>query len=102
MYREESYTFRVVAITSWLARVLLCAALAYLWRINRLLQYTPEEGRKALGPRWTEDELRRLYRELDEKPTDFFTSKLPPKLERRYAVTGGNGTSWSLSPEDQQ
>lgn len=34
--------------------------------------------------------LRRMYKELDERPIDY-RGKLPPRLDRRYIVTGPNG-----------
>ncbi|KAI1770984.1 NAD(P)-binding protein [Hypoxylon cercidicola] len=62
----------------------------YLYRVNQLLSETPDEVRKLAGSRWTPDQLRETYRKLQEKPIDY-TDKLPPKLERRYIVTGGSG-----------
>lgn len=35
------------------------------------------------------DQLNETYRQLQERPIDY-TSKLPPKLERRYIVAGGS------------
>ncbi|KAI1759157.1 NAD(P)-binding protein [Hypoxylon sp. FL1150] len=62
----------------------------YLYRVNQLLNGTPDEVRKLAGSRWTPDQLRETYRKLQEKPIDY-TDKLPPKLDRRYVVTGGSG-----------
>ncbi|VUC23608.1 unnamed protein product [Clonostachys rosea] len=64
-------------------------SIAYLVRLNVLLKGTPIEGRKLLTP-WTEELRRKAYRELENNPVDW-TADLPPKLDRRYIVTGGNG-----------
>ncbi|KEY70839.1 hypothetical protein S7711_08538 [Stachybotrys chartarum IBT 7711] len=64
--------------------------LIYLARINYLLKQVPVEVQKFLGPEWTAERLKRTYRELEEHPITFH-SGIPPKLERRYVVTGGNG-----------
>ncbi|KAL7619665.1 hypothetical protein AAE478_010206 [Parahypoxylon ruwenzoriense] len=68
----------------------LAALIVYLFRINQLLSQTPAEVRKLSGSRWTRDQLKETYRKLQERPIDY-TDKLPPKLERRYVVTGGSG-----------
>ncbi|KAI1840051.1 hypothetical protein JX266_013742 [Neoarthrinium moseri] len=70
--------------------IILAVALAYLFRINQLLKGTPDEIRKLSGSRWTADQLRTTYRRLEKKSIDY-TDKLPPKLDRRYIVTGGSG-----------
>ncbi|KAI0095429.1 NAD(P)-binding protein [Hypoxylon sp. NC0597] len=69
---------------------LLAGLLLYLFRVNQLLSGTPDEVRKLSGSRWTPNQLKETYRRLQEKPIDY-TNKLPPKLERRYVVTGGSG-----------
>ncbi|KAI1411958.1 NAD(P)-binding protein [Hypoxylon sp. FL1857] len=69
---------------------LLASVLLYLWRVNQLLSGTPDEVRKLSGSRWTPDQLKETYKRLQEKRIDY-TDKLPPKLERRYVVTGGSG-----------
>lgn len=68
----------------------LAVLVAYLYRVNQLLSGTPAEVWKLSGPRWTADQLKETYQRLQEKPMDY-TDKLPPKLERRYVVTGGSG-----------
>lgn len=68
----------------------------YLAWVNHILQGVPSEVRKLSGPRWTAEQLKRVYRALDEQPIDY-TSKLPPRLDRRYIVTGGNGERGSNS-----
>ncbi|KAI1137700.1 NAD(P)-binding protein [Hypoxylon sp. FL0543] len=69
---------------------LLAGLLLYFFRLNQLLSGTPDEVRKLSGSRWTPNQLRETYTRLQEKPIDY-TEKLPPKLERRYIVTGGSG-----------
>ncbi|KAI0179715.1 NAD(P)-binding protein [Hypoxylon sp. FL1284] len=75
-------------LTAVWATVVLLAR--YLYRVNQLLSGTPDEVRKLAGPRWTPDQLRETYKRLQDKPIDY-TDKLPPKLDRRYVVTGGSG-----------
>ncbi|OTA90886.1 hypothetical protein M434DRAFT_397658 [Hypoxylon sp. CO27-5] len=70
--------------------ILLAGLLLYLFRVNQLLSGTPDDVRKLSGSRWTRNQLKETYRRLQEKPIDY-TDKLPPKLERRYVVTGGSG-----------
>ncbi|KAH7326259.1 hypothetical protein B0I35DRAFT_422272 [Stachybotrys elegans] len=72
----------IFAVVTW--------GLIYLARINYLLKQVPVEVQKFLGPGWTEGQLRVTYQELQERPL-VFTDRIPPKLERRYIVTGGNG-----------
>lgn len=67
--------------------------LLYLIHINRLLTGTPDEV-KAFSPRrWTAAEIAETYDRLKQRPIDLNSnaSKLPPKLDRRYIVTGGSG-----------
>ncbi|KAI1371177.1 NAD(P)-binding protein [Hypoxylon crocopeplum] len=71
----------------WAALVVL---ILYLLRVNLLLSGTPDEVRKLSGSRWTPEQLKETYKRLQGKPVDY-TDKLPPKLERRYVVTGGSG-----------
>ena len=68
----------------------LLSLLLYLFRINQLLRRTPDEVKKLSGPRWTRDELKKTYERLKETPI-LYDDKLPPKLDRRYVVTGGSG-----------
>ncbi|KAI0892962.1 NAD(P)-binding protein [Annulohypoxylon nitens] len=76
-----------VSIALWTA---LAALFLYLFRLNQLLSGTPDEIRKLSGSRWTPSQLRTTYQRLQGKPIDY-TDKLPPKLDRRYVVTGGSG-----------
>ncbi|KAI1112852.1 hypothetical protein F5Y14DRAFT_462970 [Nemania sp. NC0429] len=78
----------------WLPWVLVRAALiitlAYLVRVNYQLSGTPKEVRRLAGSRWTPDILKGTYKRLEQHPIDY-THKLPPRLHRRYVVTGGSG-----------
>ncbi len=64
--------------------------LAYLLRVNQQLSRTPEDVRRLAGPRWTPDLLQKTYERLRQHPIDY-THNLPPRLDRRYIVTGGSG-----------
>ncbi|KAB5549524.1 hypothetical protein GE09DRAFT_1126765 [Coniochaeta sp. 2T2.1] len=79
--------------SNWLpagVSVIAALTLVYLGWVNHILKGVPSEARKLSGSRWTAEQLERVYRALDEQPIDY-TSKLPPRLDRRYIVTGGNG-----------
>jgi hypothetical protein len=74
----------------WCSLILL---LVYLYQINRLLSGTPEEVRRLSPARWTKHMLLETYRKLEKRPitTETYAEQLPPKLARRYIVTGGSG-----------
>jgi hypothetical protein len=79
--------------SSWVLWALSAAAfviLAYLARVNQQLSGTPEEVQRLSGSRWTLELLKKTYERLQQHPIDY-TDKLPPKLDRRYVVTGGSG-----------
>ncbi|KAL2266662.1 hypothetical protein VTJ83DRAFT_6014 [Remersonia thermophila] len=71
----------------------LVFAVAYLVRLNQLLLGIPDEVAKLSPTRWTRDELVETYRRLETRPITpaTYAARLPPKLERRYIVTGGSG-----------
>ncbi|CAH0027873.1 unnamed protein product [Clonostachys rhizophaga] len=69
--------------------ILSVLAIAYLVRLNIMLKGTPAEARGIVTP-WTEELRRKAYKELENNPVDW-TADLPPKLDRRYIITGGNG-----------
>ncbi|POS79356.1 hypothetical protein DHEL01_v202241 [Diaporthe helianthi] len=73
--------------------VLLVLALAYLINLNRLLGITPDGVKKLAGDRWTDEQVVKTYERLRQHPitTASYASQLPPKLNRRYIVTGGSG-----------
>lgn len=92
----NSYVDQVVRTAGawplWCAVLLL---LVYLFQINRLLSGTPEDLLR-LSPstaRWTREMLRETYKRLEKTPitTESYAHQLPPKLQRRYIVTGGSG-----------
>ncbi|KAF4336104.1 cholesterol dehydrogenase [Fusarium beomiforme] len=66
------------------------ALVLYLWHINRLLKETPREVGQLRGKPWTPEWLRQTYEALKKSPVGL-NGRLPPKLDRRYIVTGGNG-----------
>ncbi|KAI1100560.1 NAD(P)-binding protein [Jackrogersella minutella] len=83
----------MIDLMGWVSKALwtgLAALVIYLFRVNQLLGGTPDEVRKLSGSRWTPAQLKGTYERLQEKPIDY-TDKLPPKLQRRYVVTGGSG-----------
>lgn len=85
--------FNMVVFTfSWHAIIGLTALLAvlYVYRINILLKTVPDEVLRMAGPRWTADRLRETYDDLKKCGIDY-TDRIPPKQNRRYIVTGGNG-----------
>lgn len=73
--------------------ILLGLALLYLINLNRLLSITPDEVKKLAGDRWTDDQVKKTYERLrhNQITTASYASQLPPKLNRRYVVTGGSG-----------
>ncbi|KAK3311091.1 uncharacterized protein B0T15DRAFT_60939 [Chaetomium strumarium] len=76
-----------------LAGLLGALTAAYLVRLNQLLLRTPDEIAKlAPTTRWTTSLLRETYRRLEGRPitTSSYATRIPPRLERRYIVTGGS------------
>lgn len=73
--------------------ILLGLVVLYLINLNRLLSVTPDEVKKLAGDRWTDDQVKKTYERLRQTPitTSSYASQLPPKLNRRYIVTGGSG-----------
>lgn len=67
----------------------------YLVRLNQLLLRTPEEIKNLASTKWEMGLLRDTYRRLERHPveTRHYVTRIPPKLERRYIVTGGSGES---------
>lgn len=65
----------------------------YLWNLNRLLHTVPPEVAQTIPQRWTEQQLRDTYERLRQAPItpSSYAAHLPPKLDRRYIVTGGSG-----------
>jgi nucleoside-diphosphate-sugar epimerase len=75
------------------ACILVGLALVYLINLNRLLSITPDEVKKLAGDRWTDGQIKTTYERLRRYPitTASYASQLPPRLNRRYIVTGGSG-----------
>jgi len=95
-----------MSLQSVLSTPLLSAAIAvvallvvYLARLNHLLGQTPDEVKKLSPKRWSAELLRETYQRLDAEPieTSTYAQRIPPKLERRYIVTGGSG-KFPLAP----
>ncbi|KAI1636108.1 hypothetical protein F4809DRAFT_663126 [Biscogniauxia mediterranea] len=78
------------SLTMWTFSIIVLVLLAYLIRVNQLLSQTPDELRKLSGPRWSPEQLRETYKRLQNNPISY-KDKLPPRLHRRYIVTGGSG-----------
>lgn len=72
--------------------VFFVALILYLLRTNRLLKETPHQVGRLRGEPWDPELLRKTYEALEKSPINF-DECLPPKLDRRYIVTGGNGRS---------
>ncbi|VUC20989.1 unnamed protein product [Clonostachys rosea] len=75
--------------TTLVGALILCLLLFFI-RINLMFKKTPAEFRILAGSRWDQKLLSQTYKELDENPINY-ASQLPPKLNRRYVVTGGSG-----------
>lgn len=64
--------------------------IAYLVRVNQQLSGTPVEVKRLGGSRWTPELLEKTYERLQHEPIEY-AHMLPPRLDRRYVVTGGSG-----------
>ncbi|KAK0718964.1 hypothetical protein B0T21DRAFT_295389 [Apiosordaria backusii] len=75
------------------AALLLLLTYTYLVRLNIILQSTPEAIQKVSPKRWTKEELRQTYQRLEKNPITLkdYADRIPPKLDRRYIITGGSG-----------
>ncbi|KAH8883372.1 NAD(P)-binding protein [Thozetella sp. PMI_491] len=73
--------------------VLVFLVAAYLFRLNQILSSTPSEVQRLTPKRWNKELLLETYRRLEASPitTSSYADRIPPKLERRYIVTGGSG-----------
>ncbi|KAL2257092.1 hypothetical protein VTK26DRAFT_678 [Humicola hyalothermophila] len=78
-------------LSGTLLSVLLLAL--YLVRLNQLLLKTPDEIKRLASVRWTKELLLETYERLKSSPitTKSYARNIPPRLERRYIVTGGSG-----------
>ncbi|CAK7226455.1 hypothetical protein SCUCBS95973_006205 [Sporothrix curviconia] len=75
------------------ATLLAIGLFLYLALINSRMCGLPDDLAKIKQPKWTEQMLRETYARLEKSPVNVETTKagLPPKLDRRYIVTGGCG-----------
>ncbi|KAI1382451.1 NAD(P)-binding protein [Hypoxylon crocopeplum] len=69
---------------------LFAIGVAWLWKLNSAMKQTPPEVLAVSPHRWTEQEIRETYQRIKADPIDW-TKALPPKLDRRYVITGGCG-----------
>ncbi|KIH94059.1 hypothetical protein SPBR_05867 [Sporothrix brasiliensis 5110] len=76
------------------AAIVVIGLVLYLALVNRRMRGVPDDAMKVKQPSWTAQVLHETYARLEENPINVETTKagLPPKLERRYIVTGGCGT----------
>ncbi|ROT41579.1 NAD(P)-binding protein [Sodiomyces alkalinus F11] len=64
--------------------------LLWAWKVNHAMSTThPDLLKLTKGP-WLEEDIKRVYRRVEEAPCDW-KPHLPPKRERRYIVVGGSG-----------
>ncbi|KAI8624682.1 dehydrogenase-like protein [Xylariaceae sp. FL1651] len=80
----------VVQAVRLAAVVLLAIGAAYLWRLNKVMSQTPPEAVEVSPYRWSDHEIKETYKRIKSHPIDW-TKHLPPKLNRRYVITGGSG-----------
>ncbi|KXX74087.1 3beta-hydroxysteroid-dehydrogenase/decarboxylase isoform 2 [Madurella mycetomatis] len=73
--------------------LLVLVLVAYLARLNQLLRSTPDEIRRLNPAGWTREQILAAYQRLESNPitTSTYAQRIPPKLGRRYIVTGGSG-----------
>ncbi|KAI2640797.1 NAD(P)-binding protein [Hypomontagnella submonticulosa] len=69
---------------------LFVVAVAWVLKLNSTMKQTPPEVLRASPHRWTNQEVKDTYQRIKAKPIDW-TKHLPPKLDRRYIITGGSG-----------
>lgn len=77
------------------ATIITTLLVLYLALINRRMRSVPEDVLKLKQATWTEKMLKETYARLEKNPVNVETTKdgLPPKLDRRYIITGGCGKS---------
>ncbi|KAK4174198.1 hypothetical protein QBC36DRAFT_243879 [Triangularia setosa] len=75
------------------AALLFFLTYTYLARLNSILESMPESIRSVSPKRWTKEELRHTYQRLEKNPITLegYADRIPPKLDRRYIITGGSG-----------
>lgn len=87
--------FGIVQILAASGLSALLAAILYLSRINHILKQTPNEIKQLTSKPWNPALLSEIYERLDHYPLDLYKG-LPPKLDRRYIVTGGNDRPYAI------
>lgn len=74
--------------------IVICVAVAlvllYLYRVNSVLAQTPPEAAALFGEELTRERVVEAYKQVKAKRLDW-TSRLPPRQTRRYAIVGGSG-----------
>ncbi|KAI1456619.1 NAD(P)-binding protein [Annulohypoxylon moriforme] len=68
----------------------LALGIAWVWKLNTALKETPAEVLAESPHRWTEKEIKETYQRIQANPINW-VKHLPPKLNRRYVITGGSG-----------
>lgn len=92
---EDSFTMSFWLFISLATPVVLASA--YLLRVNYLLNGVPLDVKKLSSPPWKKEDLENTYNDLNSHPINY-TGKIPPRLDRRYIVTGGNGKKSTSIP----
>ncbi|CAK7274907.1 hypothetical protein SEPCBS119000_006413 [Sporothrix epigloea] len=75
------------------AALLIVGLFLYLALLNKRMRSLPADLAKIKQPTWTESMLRETYARVEKSPITAESTKagLPPRLDRRYIVTGGCG-----------
>ncbi|KAI0469804.1 hypothetical protein GGR56DRAFT_244283 [Xylariaceae sp. FL0804] len=77
-------------VFSTVAVALLTVGIAWLWKLNGAMKRAPAEVSAKTPHRWADAEIKDTYERIKTDPIDW-TPHLPPRLHRRYLVTGGCG-----------
>lgn len=82
-----------LGVTAAVYLTLLALGMVYLVNLNRLLSTTPGAFKKLVPERWTRQTIEATSARLIREPitTASYAAQLPPRLTRRYIVTGGSG-----------
>ncbi len=70
--------------------VLSLLGFAWVLKLNNTMKQTPPEVLAISPHRWTDQEIKETYQRIKSKSIDW-SQRLPPKLDRRYVITGGCG-----------
>lgn len=63
---------------------------AWIWSLNSKLKGQPPDALAFSPHRWTNPEMSETYERIKKSPINW-APHLPPKLDRRYVITGGYG-----------